>query len=127
MPTDAAVFAHRLDEFSRKRVRGDVLAQKKRLIAEIYRGIVRLTPVDTGRARFGWYVTLDNPSEDVPPEGEYDEPSEVTRLNPLETMELGQQVWLTNNVPYIEELERGSSANAPAGMVGVTLARYTRG
>ena len=36
-------------------------------------------------------------------------------------------VWITNNVPYIEELENGSSSKAPEGMLAVTFAELERG
>ena len=36
-------------------------------------------------------------------------------------------VWITNNVSYIQSLERGSSDQAPVGMVAVTAAELGRG
>ena len=34
---------------------------------------------------------------------------------------MGDQTFITNNVPYIDGLEHGSSGQAPAGMVAVTV------
>lgn len=57
---------------------------------ELFTKIVDATPVDTGRARDGWEI------DEAP---------------------LGGITWIENSVPYIAELENGSSKQAPAGMV----------
>lgn len=75
-----------------------------------------LTPVDTGRAQRGWRVSLDeNDVADV--------------VVPLITSELViaatppfQDVFVVNNVPYIVQLEEGSSLQAPFGMLAVAIA-----
>jgi hypothetical protein len=38
----------------------------------------------------------------------------------------GQETYIANNLPYIEELEYGSSKQAPAGMVRVNFARVQK-
>ncbi|NTX09022.1 hypothetical protein, partial [Myxococcus sp. CA040A] len=41
----------------------------------------------------------------------------------LEDSKLGDTVYVTNNLPYARRLEFGHSAQAPRGMVRVTVAR----
>lgn len=91
---------------------------------QLLRGIVNMHPVLTGRARGNWQVTFGAAAS-----GELDPwPSSAQ-----EVIDRGQAVvdsittlgavYLTNNVPYISELEKGSSTQAPQGMVQVTLDR----
>ena len=64
----------------------------RRVAAEIADRVSRRTPVDTGRARDGWVLSG-----------------------------AGHSYTVQNPVPYITALEHGHSAQAPAGMVAVTL------
>jgi len=85
--------------------------------------LVEKTPVDTGRARGNWQVTLNQPAEG------YDE-SEIDK-NGGNTFTKGSMViddapeypiiWITNNVPYIQRLEEGHSGQASTGMMQNTI------
>ena len=79
--------------------------------------IVARTPVDTGRARGNWQSSLNTPSLQIDPTGEGYQAT-------IASVKLGDSVFFINNLPYIEELEDGSSDQAPAGMVKVTAAEY---
>lgn len=103
----------------------DMAALVQRAIAlEALRGVVQMTPVDTGRARGNWQVSHDTPADgtlDVEDKGGRATigkgAAEVAAIEPFE------HTYLTNNLDYIEELEKGSSEQAPHGMVGVTATR----
>ena len=56
------------------------------------------TPVDTGAARDGWQIDLDDP------------------LNPE----------ITNNLPYITRLNDGSSKQSPAGFIDAIVDKHCR-
>jgi len=75
------------------------------------------TPVDTGRARGNWQLTIDDPAV---LEKYSDRPIEEGMAT-LKTLGIFQVVFITNNVPYIVYLEKGSSSQAPNGMVEITL------
>ena len=104
-------------------------AFKQRIAFQILEGVVMKTPVDTGRARGNWQVTLgDVPQEglELPP----NKPGQRT-INRGETQILnatfGEDIWIHNNLPYIGVLEDGRVGNkgsdqAPYGMLAVTLA-----
>jgi len=97
---------------------------------EMIRSIVIMTPVKTGRARGNWQVsfnraatgqvnTLDKPGNSTISKGE-------GVIGNLKRMSLKQveQIFITNNLDYIVDLENGSSkTQAPAGMVAITVAR----
>lgn len=113
----------------------------------LYSSIVKKTPVDTGRARGNWQVTVGRPATEA---------IEDKRKNPLPMSKMpvpkgDESVFIANNLDYIEKLEYGTYPNppkkgtwvknkngkgghyekrsengfsrqAPEGMVGVTLA-----
>ncbi|WP_370600477.1 HK97 gp10 family phage protein [Pseudomonas nitroreducens] len=93
---------------------------------ELFAGIIKDTPVDTGRARGDWQTTVATPAADendrIDPSGAQAIAEAVAGI-PLKA---GQEVFLTNNLPYIEDLEYGSSPKAPQGMVRRNLARAVR-
>ena len=85
--------------------------------------IIRMTPVDTGRARSNWFIGLTIGSEVSS--------SNKTRGNSYVNKELpgdllNNKVFLYNNLPYIEALEFGHSTQAPKGMVRVSLLGWDR-
>lgn len=87
-------------------------------------GVVQRTPVDTGRARGNWQVSLGQAVNGTTVDVE-DQAGGATIAKGAAT--IGQQkgfqpVVLENNLPYINKLEDGSSKQAPNGMVSETLA-----
>lgn len=90
--------------------------------------LVPATPVDTGRARGNWQTSIGSPIY-----------KETTRLDPagvaeiskakslLATKPIGATVYITNNLDYIESLNDGSSAQAPAGFVQRAIAIAIQG
>jgi hypothetical protein len=115
-------FNKEMRKASRLFVGEELVLFHKKLALDILRSILKKMPVDTGRARGAWRLTISRPSEEV---GEGTE--SIAEVTTMAVSELGalrpfQTVWLTNNVPYILELEDGSSDQAPHGMVSVTLA-----
>jgi len=98
-----------------------VVKLQKTLVFEALSRLVQRTPVLTGRARSNWQVTIGQPSESQV--GIDTATGTVTRgTAALAQLPPYQIVWISNNVPYIQKLEMGSSKQAPAGMVAVTVA-----
>jgi Tfp pilus assembly protein FimT len=114
-------FQREISEYARK-VPDKITELQKKLVLEALRRIVLSTPVDTGRARGNWQVTLGTPAEGK---------LETTDQNGSDTIQKGvavldglppfQCVWISNNLEYIEFLEDGSSQQAPHGMVRLTV------
>jgi hypothetical protein len=92
--------------------------------------VVAATPVDTGRARVGWILSIGSADFYIPPEDTYPNMQSgaaratATRdadtiLRPL--LARGADVYTvvfdSNSVPYIEELNAGSSRQAPSDYV----------
>jgi len=80
------------------------------------------TPVDTGAAKYHWFVRAQ-PDERfdksrTDPSGQ--QPKQRARRD-VKQMRIGFILWLVNSAPYMTYLERGSSKQAPAGVVAITL------
>jgi hypothetical protein len=132
--------SHRLEDFARRIVvRADNVPEEvnriKRLCAlAIDQTVVLATPVDTGRARSNWLVSLGDPRDDtIPPYapiphliessgsriGEHENAQAAIEQGKGEIAlaRAGQDIHLTNNLPYIQFLNEGRSAQAPAMFV----------
>jgi hypothetical protein len=98
----------------------------KKLALEVLRGVVKLTPVETGRAQGNWQMEIDNVPEGetgIEDKSEDGAPTIARGLQALASLQPFQTVFITNNVPYIGFLENGTEKMAPVGMVSRTLAR----
>jgi len=97
-----------------------LLTFQKKLALEVLSGIVKATPVDTGRARGNWQLDIG-----IVPTGTVNGVSDPTQveLAKLSALRPFQVIFITNNLDYIEFLEEGSSRQAPNGMIAITLAR----
>lgn len=91
-------------------------------------GVIRRSPVDTGRFRGSWRIGVGSPSDDVAPEG-YEATGSVGALDAgsdaegsLRGIKGDDVVFITNSLPYAVPLEEGWSKQAPHGMVKITVA-----
>lgn len=88
------------------------------------------TPVDTGFALNSWVVGINAiaaPRQPpTPPSTSFKLPVVVTTrpaaITAAMEAKLGDEVYVTSNCEYIEELEKGHSKQAPVGMVRITVA-----
>lgn len=92
--------------------RSKIESAMKMALVECLRQLTISTPVDTGRARWGWFVTVGSPSTEIPPEGQYSIPDVTSRANVSVSADV--TAYIANNVPYIVELNDGSSKQQPA-------------
>ena len=103
----------------------------------LYSSIVKKTPVDTGRARGNWNISIGKDDLSVTDDKKikFKSKQEV----PLATKD--ESIYIVNNIDYITKLEYGGYPNpaktgnktvngyskkAPNGMVGVTLANVEK-
>lgn len=150
MSIDLSSFNATVSSFS-KNVEKDVSRLQRTIAFDLLGGIVKRTPVDTGRARGNWQISIGTPATGILDR-------KLTKRNQTNVEEQAKispsnlppfsVIWLTNNLPYIEVLEFGKfvpknpgpskdprpkrkgkvwvkdgfSVQAPQGMVRVTLA-----
>jgi len=79
--------------------------------------LANFTPKDTGRARANWNAALDKPDTSVQMEGPFrssDETVDDARAV-IQSARPGQEIHISNSLPYIERLNHGWSRRAPSG------------
>lgn len=88
--------------------------------------IVNRTPVDTGKAKSNWFVTIGavgfEVSADLDRTGQVSIARGTQVIATYRATEGYPIISIHNSLPYINRLENGYSGQAPAGMVAVTAA-----
>lgn len=118
-------FANDVRRFSLKS--GDALDKTVRAVTiSLFNGIIRDTPVDTGRARGAWETTVGQASTSTPERLDKTGSLAMAEVVANTPPGAGQETYIANNLPYIANLERGSSKQAPEGMVRRNMDRIER-
>jgi len=115
-------FINEIDDFVAS-IPDKVTTLQKKIVLEALRRVVLKTPVDTGRARANWQVTIAKPATSVIDNFSELSDGAVIEKGLVAIAELPpyQIVFVSNNVNYIEFLEEGSSKQAPEGMAALTI------
>lgn len=104
---------------------------------ELFKSVIMMTPVDTGRARGNWQCTMTRPADGVIDSEQSEEATIAKMVETTLKSSIRKGIFLTNNLPYIQKLEYGGygqgpkteggySKQAPAGMVRVSLDRIQK-
>jgi len=100
----------------------EIVDTRDRLAAKTFQNLIYANPVDTGRSRASWYITLNEPSSEKLPPGSYSLKVALEH----ETIPPGGKlspVYITNNQDYIQALNEGKSKQADAGWVESAVER----
>lgn len=91
-----------------------------------FRGVVLKSPVDKGRFKGNWNLAIGSmdasTTEAVDPAGGQTINRAAGAISAYSAIEGFPVINITNALPYAERLEDGYSAQAPGGMVGLTVA-----
>lgn len=118
-------FSDDIRRFSEKAVKAhNAIARTATL--ELFSGVIKATPVDTGRARGNWQTTVGAPAKGRLEREDKSGSEAIAEVEAKTPEGAGQVTMLTNNLPYIDELEFGSSKQAPQGMVRTNLTRLQK-
>lgn len=86
--------------------------------------VILATPVDTGRARGNWFASISTPK--LKASFIATDPSGQARISGnsaiISQRGKNQPIFITNNLPYIQALNQGHSAQAPAAFVEIAIA-----
>jgi ABC-type sugar transport system substrate-binding protein len=95
----------------------------KEVAQHIVEDVARENPVLTGQSAANWKTAIGAPdtSWDQGPNPQAGQHSIDSAKAALVSLAMGQTVYITNNVPYIVDLNSGSSAKAPAGFVETAI------
>lgn len=105
-----------------KQTQSDIALVVRKTSLDMFSRIVMRSPVDTGRFRNNWNVSIGKPVSDT---NDGVDPSGGKAIGKIAavsaTYKLGDTIWMSNGLPYSWPLERGHSKQAPIGMVGITV------
>ncbi len=93
---------------------------------ELFSGVIKATPVDTGRARGNWQTAVGSPAQAETDRVDKSGGEAIAEVETKTPEGAGQVTYLSNNLPYIDALENGSSTQAPEGMVRKNMDRVQR-
>lgn len=101
----------------------------RRVTLAVVEKLVETTPVKTGRAVTNWRTLLYRPDNVLYPQPSRPVNPEAARQRTLDEARQTvdaytggrRSMWITNNVSYIRDLNRGSSTQAPPGFVELAL------
>lgn len=122
MNGNADEFAVELNALFDQEIEPLVKQVTQKIAMEALTRVVMRSPVDTGRFRGNWTVSVDAPndwtSETVDPGGQ----GAIQRGSvAIMGIEVPKVIYVQNNLPYANRLENGWSQQAPAGVVAVTF------
>jgi len=129
-------FEDDINKFQRKTAdKMDKIVRKVSL--EILKSVVFKSPVDTGRFRSNWQVSIGSvPSgtvgyqgteaiaERAGSKGPVYEATVAKSKGTADSAKAGDVIYIANNLPYAVRLEEGYSGQAPAGMVTLTVQEF---
>lgn len=108
--------------------------RRMRIVALVLvKNLVLLSPVDTGRLRASWFVSFDNPSDEVEeaPGGDnvQENSAKATQISLNRATEIlssdkimGQVIWIVNNIHYLKYVNEGTARIAPRKFVETGIA-----
>lgn len=106
---------------------------KKKVAIAIDQVVTLATPVKTGRARANWRVGIGSPVQGTTDAEDQGGQATVQAAKAkINTADSDDDIFISNSLPYIGELNNGSSAQAPAGFVekaiqkGVAVVKNSR-
>lgn len=97
----------------------------RKVVFDGMKRLVRESPVDTARFKANWSTSINNMGTNIidkaaanTPKGSLSSPSDFNRsAKGIANYELGQTMYLHNNLQYAVPLEYGSSKQAPKGWI----------
>lgn len=96
--------------------------QLKEFTGELFRACVKLSPVNTGEYSASWRVAFNEARLDTTAGGTSQSPVRGASFRWPAGYRLGDEIVVSNNVPYAELIEYGWSNQAPFGVLSVALA-----
>ena len=121
-------FASNVQKFVIKsKIRGDLVLRK--LAFDALAGVIRMSPVRTGRFRGNWNLALHRPnlSVNMDLKDKQGGMTETKGQAKVSQADVGMSIFITNNVPYAHALEQGSSKQARMGVLRPTVERIKSG
>lgn len=94
----------------------------RKATADVFRAVVLKSPVDTGRFRSNWNVSVAAP--DFTFTDSTNSNRGLTEAARALTLPVGGVVFISNGLPYANRLEYGYSKQAPQGMIRTSVIEF---
>ena len=120
-------FSKNIRDYAKKVVPAEFAIFHRVISLNAARLLIQMTPKDTGRASGNWQTTINETTEGVVDDINLSDKEAAGKEalekanQTLKTLQPFQTVLITNNISYIEFLEKGSSTLAPNGMIEGTI------
>ena len=107
----------------------DINQETRALGLRIFRNVILSTPVDEGRARGNWQMSVSRPINSTV--SDLDTSGGATLNKGVSVIRSAINIkypviWITNNLPYIQRLNEGHSQQAPIMFVETAIQRALR-
>lgn len=106
-------------------VRKDAEREVKKVALGLAAALVRLTPVDTGRARSNWITTDGAPTDAIVEENDKSGAPSIKSAEAVQP-KLGRTIFINNNLPYIGWLNNGTDNMKAFNMIPRAIAAVKR-
>ncbi|MFY0682614.1 MAG: HK97 gp10 family phage protein [Thalassovita sp.] len=117
-------FAKQVQDFVDKTEAKMDLAVRK-IALELFSRVILRSPVDKGRFRANWQVAVGSIPSGILELEDKSGTATVSKADAASAgLKAGDVIYLVNNLPYAQLLEDGSSKQAPAGMVGLSVQEF---
>ena len=104
----------------------DINDETRAFALRAFTNIILATPVDEGRARGNWQMSIKSPINstvnDLDPSGGATIAKGVSVVRAAIRVRY-PVIWITNNLPYIQKLNEGHSTQAPTKFVETAIKR----
>lgn len=91
---------------------------------EVYSSVVMRSPVDTGRFRGNWNISLANFDPSFSELTDKEGAASIANATVSIAEYKGGSIFISNNLPYAQRLEDGWSKQAPVGMLRITAVEF---
>lgn len=118
--TTLTVFAQNMNQLAAA-VQQNIPKMMRGVAEAVVDSVANSTPQLTGQAAGNWKTTVGSPSSAWDQGPNSPSTSLADAAAALSTLREGQVIYISNNVPYIVDLNQGSSAKAPAGFVEMSV------
>lgn len=133
MPSNIRAFELAIDQFVGVELEEMLQARVTAVALEAMKSLMQMTPVDTGRAKGNWQLTLgafpgaswDEGKKDDSKEGSAPKAGQVV-LDAMQDWTVGRFIWMHNGVPYITFLNDGTDRIKAIMMLERTVERLGR-
>lgn len=111
----------------KKEVRGDINSEAKRIGLKILRSLTVISPVKTGRFKANWIVGIKKRVRSTTTSTDKGGGPTFAKGSPkINSKNLGDTIFISNNLPYAKALNDGSSQQAPANFVQSAIQRILK-